>query len=172
VPYSLVKIVAPAFYTIDRTRLPLVASLAAIAVNIAFNALTYRELGAPGLALGTTLGSVVNILLLRRLFAREIGPLARPGRLRELAWLALANAVMGGLLLGAWWAAARGLGWLGGQVPRFVVGLSEVAALTLVIGLAFGAYTAVLRAAGFPGAAALARMPAGLLRRIRRRRAA
>ncbi|MBL9100294.1 MAG: murein biosynthesis integral membrane protein MurJ [Myxococcales bacterium] len=172
VPYSLVKIVAPAFYTIDRTRLPLVASLAAIAVNIAFNALTYRQLGAPGLALGTTLGSVVNILLLRRLFAREIGPLARPGRLRELAWLTLANAVMGGLLLGAWWAAARGLGWLGGQVPRFVVGLSEVAALTLVIGLAFGAYTAVLRAAGFPGAAALARMPAGLLRRIRRRRAA
>jgi putative peptidoglycan lipid II flippase len=170
VPYTLVKIVAPAFYTIDRTRLPLIASLAAIAVNIAFNALTYRELGAPGLALGTSLGAVVNIGLLRLLYRREIGRLERPGRARELAWLALANAVLAGLLFALWHLSTRALTWLAGQqLPRFALTLIELGLLTLLIGAGFAAYTAVLRRGGFPGADALARLPLGLVRRLRRR---
>ncbi len=171
VPYTLVKIVAPAFYTIDRTRLPLIASLAAIAVNIGFNALTYRELGAPGLALGTSLGAVVNIGLLRLLYRREIGRLERPGRTRELAWLALANAVLAGLLFGLWHLSTRALTWLSGQqLPRFALTLVELALLTLLIAIGFAAYTAVLRRGGFPGADALARLPIGLVRRLRRRK--
>lgn len=105
----MVKIVAPAFYATDRPRLPLLASLAAIAATIAFNACYYRQLGAPGLALGTSLGALVNVGLLRLFFARKVGPLARPGRARELAWLLLANAVMGGALYAAWTGAALGL---------------------------------------------------------------
>lgn len=171
IPYTLVKIVAPAFYTINKTRLPLLASLAAIAVNIGFNALTYRQLGAPGLALGTSIGAVVNVAVLRLLYRREIGRLERPGRARELAWLGLANAVLAALLIGLWSLAARGLAWLSGQVPRLALTLLEVLALTLIIGAGFAVYTAILRRGAFPGADALARLPAGLLRRLRRRRA-
>jgi hypothetical protein len=53
VPYSMVKIVAPAFYAIDRPRLPLLASLAR-SPSPSPSTPFYRQLGAPGLALGTS----------------------------------------------------------------------------------------------------------------------
>ena len=43
-PYSLVKIYAPAFYALDRPRIPMLASMAAVAVQ--------RGLQQPGLAAG------------------------------------------------------------------------------------------------------------------------
>lgn len=164
VPYSMVKIVAPAFYTIDRPRLPLFASLAAVAVNIAFNAAFYRQLGAPGLALGTSVGAVVNVGLLRLFYRRNVGTLARPGRWRELGWLLLANAVMGGLLWVAWVGATLGLGYL----PMYLRTLATAAAVTLLIGLGFAVYVAVLKLGGFPGADGLARLPGSLWRKLRR----
>ena len=168
VPYSMVKIVAPAFYTIDRPRLPLLASLAAVAVTIGFNAATYQLLGAPGLALGTTIGALFNVGLLRLFYRRHVGPLARPGRWRELGWLALANLAMTAALVLAWWAADLGLARL--ALPGLLHSLALALALTLVIGLGFAVFVGVLGASDFPGAASLARMPGGLWRRIRRRR--
>jgi putative peptidoglycan lipid II flippase len=170
VPYSMVKIVAPAFYTIDRPRLPLLASLAAVAVNIAFNAAFYRELGAPGLALGTSVGAVVNVGLLRLFYRRNVGTLARPGRWRELGWLLLANAVMGALLWAAWYGTALGLARLG--LPKFIATLAMAGAVTLLIGLGFAVYVAVLRVGRFPGAEGLARLPGSLWRKLRRKKSA
>ncbi|MBK9753904.1 MAG: murein biosynthesis integral membrane protein MurJ [Nannocystis sp.] len=167
VPYSMVKIVAPAFYATDRPRLPLLASLAAIAATIAFNAYFYRQLGAPGLALGTSLGALVNVGLLRLFFARKVGPLARPGRVRELAWLLLANAVMGGVLYAAWTGAALGLTQLALRGPLATLALAL--ALLLIVGLGFLVYVSVLQLARFPGIDSLARLPRSLWRRIRRR---
>lgn len=168
VPYSMVKIVAPAFYAIDRPRLPLIASLTAVAVNIGFNAATYQTLGTPGLALGTSLGMLFNVVLLRIFFRRTVGTLARPGRWRELGWLALANLAMAAALLLGWYAAAQGLARL--AMTRPLDTLALVAAVTLLVGLGFAVFVGVLRAGDFPGSAALARLPAGLWRRIRRRR--
>lgn len=64
-PYGMVKVVAPVLYSLDRPRAPLVASITGVTVNLVFNALTYRTLGAPGLALGTSLGAFANIAVLR-----------------------------------------------------------------------------------------------------------
>jgi putative peptidoglycan lipid II flippase len=72
-PYSLVKVLSPAFFAVDRPRLPMLASMCAVAANVTFNALTYRILGAPGLALGTTLAAGVNLFILRIAFRRVIG---------------------------------------------------------------------------------------------------
>ena len=168
VPYSMVKIVAPAFYAIDRPRLPLLASLTAVAVNIGFNAATYRSLGPPGLALGTSLGMLCNVLLLRAAFRKHVGSLARPGRWRELAWLALANLVMAAALVLGWYAAQRGLARL--DLPRPFDTLALVLAVTLLISAGFGVFVGVLRAGDFPGSAALARAPGALGRRLRRRK--
>ena len=167
VPYSMVKIVAPAFYTIDRPRLPLVASVAAVAVNIGFNFATYRELGTPGLALGTSLGMLVNVVLLRAFYTRKIGSLARPGRWRELAWLALANAIMGALLWAAWYGAALGLSHM--HASRLWTTLATAGVVAVIIGVGFFAYVGVLKLGRFPGAAGLARMPASLWRKLRRK---
>lgn len=162
-PYGLVKIFAPTFYGLDRPRIPLVASFCAVAVNIAFNALTHEQLGAPGLALGTTLGAVVNIVILRLSFGRVAGALPRLGA-RRLVALLLANLVLGGLVWAANFAIEQGLALL-----PVGVWMARVVGLGLVIPLGFFAYVAVLRAAGYPGADLLWSVPTKLARRLRRR---
>jgi putative peptidoglycan lipid II flippase len=159
-PYGLVKILAPVFYGLDRPRIPLLASFAAVAVNIAFNWATYREYGTPSLALGTALGAVVNIAILRLSFHRLVGPL--PGvDLRQLGALVLGNVVLGGVVVGAWYGVEQAIDALGHAWPLRVAGLA------VVIPVGFFAYVAILRAFAYPGAALLWTMPRKLLHRIR-----
>ena len=158
-PYGLVKILAPVFYGLDKPRLPLLASFCAVAVNIGFNAATYRQLGAPGLALGTALGAVVNAVVLRLSFRRVVGAL--PGvDAKGLLALVLANAVLGGIVWGSWVGveaavAATGLGFA-----------LRLAGLAAVVPLGFFAYVGVLRWRAFPGADLLWQLPSKLLRRF------
>ncbi|WAS98795.1 murein biosynthesis integral membrane protein MurJ [Nannocystis punicea] len=170
-PYSMVKIVAPAFYAIDRPRVPLIASFASVAVNIGFNALTYERLGAPGLALGTSLGALVNLTLLRAFYRREIGALARPGRWREFAVLAAANAGLGAVVWAAWTGLAQVLAGPLSALPRLLRALVGAGALAVVIAVGFVVFAAIVRAGKYPGGAQLWGLPAGLMRRLRRRRA-
>jgi putative peptidoglycan lipid II flippase len=167
VPYSLVKILAPGFYGVDRPRIPLIASLCAVAINIVFNALTYRQLGAPGIALGTTLGAVVNYLVLRLAFRRVIGPLPAPARMKRLGGLAIGNAVLAGVAWGGYRGAEELLGRLGVSIASVPV-LAIV--LVIVIAAAFMAYAGVLRSFGYPAAQQLWSMPAKILRRLRPRK--
>lgn len=169
VPYTLVKILAPSFYTVDRPRYPLAGSLCAVATTITFNALTYRELGAPGIALGTTLGATVNVLVLRLSMPRVVAPPPTEGRARNLGALLLANVVLGALVWAGWWAVEQGLhAWLPDPASAARTWLSALP-LFFVIGLGFLAYVAVLDGAGYPGAASLARLPAAIVRRLRPR---
>lgn len=160
-PYGLVKIFAPVFYGLDRPRIPLLASIAAVVVNIGFNALTYRQLGTPGLAFGTTLAAIVNIAILRLSFTRVAGPL--PGLSgKQLAALVLANLALAGVVVGADFAIGQG-------IARLPTGtwMARVAGLALVIPLGFFTYVAVLRAFAYPGAAMLWGLPGKLWRRLR-----
>lgn len=162
-PYGLVKILAPTFYVLDRPRIPLLASFCAVAVNIAFNAATYRTLGAPGLALGTTLAALFNISILRLSFARVVGPL--PGvSLRQLGALLLGNAVLGGVVLAAW----SGIEMLV-ELVDFAWTL-RLAGLALVVPIGFFVYVGVLRGLSYPGAALLWGLPGKLWRRLSRSR--
>ncbi len=164
-PYSLVKILAPAFYTVDRPRLPLLGSVAAVAVNITFNALTYQRLGAPGIAMGTGLGALANVLVLRIAFARVVGPMAGKGRWQRLGSLLLANTILAGVVGAAWFGAEQGAARLGLQDwPVWALAPT----LATIIGGGFLAYTAVLRALGYPGAALLWGLPARLWQRATR----
>jgi putative peptidoglycan lipid II flippase len=160
-PYGLVKILAPVFYGLDKPRIPLLASLTAVALNIGFNAATYQWLGTPGLALGTTLGALVNIVVLRSSFARVVGAL--PGvSLRRLIALVIANALLGGLVWAAWHGVELAIDLLGFGLPLRIAGLA------VVVPLGFFAYVGLLRAFDYPGAALLWGLPNKLLRRFRR----
>lgn len=168
-PYGLIKIVAPAFYSLDQPRVPLLASVLGVALNIGFNAATYRILGAPGIALGTALGAALNLLVLRIMVARRIGALEETGRLRRLGALVIANVAMGGIVAGLWMLARDGLA-SSGSLPHLV----DTALLGLVLGmlvtLGFVVYVGVLRTFGYPGAAQLWSLPRRLASRLRRRR--
>jgi putative peptidoglycan lipid II flippase len=163
-PYSLVKVYAPAFYSLDRPRRPMVASLAAVATNLVFNALTYRSLGTPGLALGTTIAAVMNFAILRLSFSRLAGSPHKPTWLRDLLVLTVSNAVLG---LAAWGSWRLGVRLSTGSYDGHLRGALAGFWLTVAIGAGFIAYVLLLRAFRYPGAEELAKMPLRILRRFR-----
>ncbi len=120
--YAAVKVMAPAFYALQDARIPLVASACAVACNIAASLLLYRPLGAAGLALGTSIGAVVNLIILYASFVR------RRGGLGERALLGQLGRVMGAALAMAivcrWLASA-----LGTRFPGTSIGADCVVAL-------------------------------------------
>lgn len=167
VPYSLVKLYAPVFYGIDRARVPMVASIVGVAVNLGFNWATHRELGAPGIALGTTLGALVNVGILwvmtRRVAAGEGDA---TGWLRNAAALVVANTLLGGIAWACLHAGTR-IDTTGAWGQRGVDAI--VLGIAMLVG--FVGFALVLRSFGYPGAARLVAMPAGLVRRLRGRTA-
>jgi putative peptidoglycan lipid II flippase len=62
--YSAVKLLVPVFYALGHSRIPVVVSASAVASNIALNLILVGPLGYRGLALGTSLTSILNFLLL------------------------------------------------------------------------------------------------------------
>lgn len=161
-PYGLVKILAPVFYGVDKARVPLIASIAAVTINVGFNAATYKLLGTPGLALGTTLGAVVNILVLRLSFAKLVGRLPAITGKRLLALL-VGNLMLAAVVWSAWFGVEQAIARAGFALPLRVLGLA------IVVPLGFFSYVGILRALKYPGAALLWGLPAKLLRRFRRR---
>ena len=166
VPYALIKILAPAFYSIDRPKIPLLASIAAVTVNVTFNALTYRELGAPGIALGTALGALSNVVVLRASFGRVIGPVPKTRRVKDGVALLVANAILAGAVWSLW-QGVMVLRTVAAQTSAVPDSLLLVLGLALVIGVGFLLYVGCLYAAGFPGAKLLWELPKALLRRLR-----
>lgn len=169
-PYSMVKNLAPAFYAVDKPRIPMMASLVAVVTNLVFNASTYRILGAPGLALGTTLGAVANYLVLRIAYGRVIGPLKTPGFPGLLARLLLANVVLASLAYGLYRLGAYLLALVHLPVKVGGGGLSGALVLFVAIAGAFLAYTRLLARLRYPGADELANLPGKLLRKLRPQR--
>ena len=141
VPYSLIKILAPAFYALDRPRIPVMASFASVAVNLGFNGLTYRVLGAPGLALGTTLGAVTNFLVLYVAFRSRVGDFALEKAKISAASLFFANVALAVLVCGIWF----GLGC--SALPN---GAARTLALLVTISCGGGAFFFALLKTGHP----------------------
>jgi putative peptidoglycan lipid II flippase len=64
VGYSTVRIVSPAFYAIDRSAVPIGASVATIALNLVLGVTLVRMMGFRGLALATSLAALANAAVL------------------------------------------------------------------------------------------------------------
>lgn len=140
--YAAVKVLTPACYAVERTRLAVIAAVLAIAVNLAISVAFHDAYGFRALAVGTSLGAIANAVVLA--FGVHRGVTALPVRelVTHLARVALAAAVMGA----AAWATGRGLdGALGHEglgaravdalVPA-VVGAVVYATMAVVLGIA------------------------------------
>ena len=115
--YAAVKVVAPAFYALDKPRVPLYGSLAAVAANLALNITLFPVLSYLGLALGTALGATLNFAFLVFWFRRAVGfPLAP-------LFGHLARVLLAALPLGAaaWVVAFAVDGLLGRSLPAQLV---------------------------------------------------
>jgi len=159
VGYSGVKVLAPAFYALHRPRVPLVASLLAVGVNVTVAALLFPRIGFEALALATALASLVNAGMLALAFQSRVGGLLGQGLVRGILPMVGAALVMGG----AAWASSAGLEGAfghGGLALNLLTGLGPVgvgvavyALLTrgLGVGEAETLWTLVRKRLGGPG---------------------
>jgi putative peptidoglycan lipid II flippase len=94
--YSGVKVLAPAFYALDKRHLPMLVSLLSIAVNFCLNWLFtfHLQLGHRGLALSTSLVAITNFLLLYGMMRRYAGRLETGAMLLVLGKLTLCGVVL------------------------------------------------------------------------------
>ena len=167
VPYSLVKVYAPGFFALARPRIPMFASLGAVLANLLFNGLTYQRLGAPGLALGTSLAAFVNLAVLRLALGRVAGPgVGGAGGGRDLLKVIAATAVLAAVVAGSWAGCARAVAWLEGGAPAWA-SAGRGGLLFLVIGVGFAVYVVTLRALRHPGGGELGGLPARVWGRLR-----
>ncbi len=73
--YAGVKIMAPVFYAVKKSYIPVISSFLAVTVNLVVSLLTYKAYGIKGLAAGLTSASIVNFLFLTTVFILFFGSL-------------------------------------------------------------------------------------------------
>jgi putative peptidoglycan lipid II flippase len=140
--YTGVKVLAPAFYALGTPRIPLLGSALAVLTNLVAILLLHPALGFRGVALGTSLGSLVNIAVLVAAFERRVGGLRGHGLAAGAGKMTAASAVMGALCL----LSLRGLEaafGTHGLAAQLVTGLGPV-----LVGVL--SYAAVARVLGIP----------------------
>ena len=127
--YSAIKVVAPAFYALGKTRVPLFASLAAVACNVVWNLLTFRRFGHVGLAVGTSIAAITNLAVLIIAFQITVGHLVNRALIGAIARIVLAAALMAGAI----WPTAR---WLAAHVPASTAGRAVTVSVPILLGTA------------------------------------
>ncbi|HET6284993.1 MAG TPA: murein biosynthesis integral membrane protein MurJ [Polyangia bacterium] len=148
VAYAAIKVVAPAFYALGRTRVPLIASVSAVAANVVWNLATFRSMGHVGLALGTSIAAIVNLAVLVIAFQKEVGGLLTRDLFASVLRIAAAAAVMAAVV----WLLAPRLDGL--PLPR--LGAWSIAALVPVV-VGAVVYFVAARALGLAEATSLLR---------------
>jgi putative peptidoglycan lipid II flippase len=103
VGYSAVKVLAPAFYAINKRHLPMVVSLLSILVNFVLNWFLTLHLGwgHQGLALSTSVVAITNFLCLFFMMRRYADGMETGAMLTTIAKLAVAGAVLAGICFAA-----------------------------------------------------------------------
>lgn len=96
--YAGVKIVVPAFYSLKDTKTPVTIGCIAMAANIVLSIALMFPLKHGGLALATSLVSILNLGLLLFVLRKKLGPLGIKKITVSFMKFTLATAVMGSLL--------------------------------------------------------------------------
>src|SRR2546423_6252179 len=93
---ATVKLFASGFYAMRDTRTPVKIAALSLVVSTSLAWVLMRWLGAPGIALGSSIGAFLNTSLHLRDLGRRIG-----GVLRGPDWRAVGIALAGGVVAGA-----------------------------------------------------------------------
>jgi len=95
VAYAGVKVIAPAFYAVNHARIPMIASISAVAVNIILNVTLHPHYGYRILALGTAAAALLNFVVLYVAFHFVVVGIRHRGMLWHLVRVAVAATAMG-----------------------------------------------------------------------------
>jgi len=135
--FSAVRVLVPVYYSLGMTRIPVTISFITIAINVVLNIMLMEPLQHRGLALATSISSVLNFVLLFEVLRRKIGPMGGRALSRSAGKIFLASLLAA---LAAFAAAWEVESWLG---------LTSVIARMAVVGSGLAAAAAVYLAAVF-----------------------
>ena len=135
--FSAVRVLVPVYYSLGMTRIPVTISFVTIAINVVLNIMLMEPLQHRGLALATSISSVLNFVLLFEVLRRKIGPMGGRALSRSAGKIFLASLLAA---LAAFAAAWEVEGWLG---------LTSVVARIAVVGSGLFTATAVYLVAVF-----------------------
>ncbi len=154
--YSANKVLVPAFYALDKTRYPVIASFLAIAINITIISLTIDRFGHLAIALSTSCTMSINFLFLLTVLYRSLHGFSLALLARNLSKIFLATLALVVLLV---LALPRAEPWLLGPVPK------QLAALSALILPAAVLYALILHRLGLPELLLLSKRILGAFRR-------
>jgi putative peptidoglycan lipid II flippase len=144
--HALIAVLARAFYARQDTVTPVVAAVAAVAINTTLAAILVGPLGLPGIALAIAIAAWVEalgllLILYRRLPHFELRGLGRVG----------VEAILGSAVAGAAaFLVERGVSGALGSEPGRLVLLGELVVVGLVFGLVYAAISVALRIPELP----------------------
>ncbi|MBW1956480.1 MAG: murein biosynthesis integral membrane protein MurJ [Deltaproteobacteria bacterium] len=137
--FSAVRVVVSAFYALQDTKTPVWTAVVSVLANMGFGILLMGPMGHGGLALATSLASMVNLGLLLRALRGRLGALGARKMAASLLRSAAGSAAMGA---GVWFI------YFAGIPERFRKGpeLPACLALTLASGIAlYGLFSLITR---------------------------
>lgn len=131
--YSAVRVLAPAFFALKDTRVPMMASLFSIVTNyvVAKSTVDYFGMGHRGLALSISAVSVVNFLLLFVFLRRKVGKIEGGKLLSTFIKVTVAAVVMGAVCWLVSQQIEAALGTAGLAVRLVDVGVSIAIGMTV-----------------------------------------
>ncbi|MDN5279382.1 MAG: putative peptidoglycan lipid flippase [Clostridiales bacterium] len=91
--FCLVKVMGPAFYALDDTRVPVAASITAVVVNIILNLALIKSCGYWGLALGTGIAAIFNAGILFFMLSKKLGSFSQFGLGKSVAKIVLGTGI-------------------------------------------------------------------------------
>jgi putative peptidoglycan lipid II flippase len=129
-----VRIVVSIFYALQDTKTPVKIACISVAANIALSIVLMQYLAHGGLALATSLASMVNLALLLYLLRRRLGRLGMKKTAASVFKSALFAAAMGAgvWLLARWFVPAAG-----GKTLRLLAALAAGIGIYGLLHLAF-----------------------------------
>lgn len=107
VAYSAVKVLAPAFYAMDKARIAVIASVTAVAGNLIINITLHRFYGFRVLAFGTAVAAILNFAVLYFSFNGHVAKIPHRRLLSQLLRVGLAGMVMGAAVWGMGYGLAE-----------------------------------------------------------------
>jgi putative peptidoglycan lipid II flippase len=131
VGYSIVRIISPTFYALQRSRIPVMVSAGSVVVNIALNLALVRMMGYRGLALGTSMTAILNAAVQLFLLRRELKGLEGRRIASSLARVLVAAAAMGAFTIGA--NATLGDVMPGDSLPVQILRLATAISISLMV---------------------------------------
>jgi putative peptidoglycan lipid II flippase len=130
---ATVKLFASGFYALRDTRTPVRIAIASLVVSGLLSWVLMRPLGPAGIALGSSVGGMLNMALQLRALDRRVGPVVTGGDWRVLGTVVAAGLVAAGVAMATGQVTAD---WA--PIPRGIVVLG-------IFGVSYGALTLALR---------------------------